>query len=119
STEIRIFSYLQNSLLVVCFLGLGVGCWTCRQPARLRDTLLPLLALSAAMVPVAWLGIGSQLSLMLNAFGDILLFTRTVTESTGEAALRVVLGLVFTFVLMTLVWYAFVPLGRMLGRMLA
>ena len=29
-TEIRIFAYLQNTVLVVCFLGLGMGCWDCR-----------------------------------------------------------------------------------------
>ena len=36
STEIRIFAYLQNTVLVVCFLGLGMGCWTCRQPVSVR-----------------------------------------------------------------------------------
>ena len=25
-TEIRIFAYLQNTVLVVCFMGLGLGC---------------------------------------------------------------------------------------------
>ena len=33
-TEIRIFAYLQNTVLVVCFLGLACGCFTCRQPDR-------------------------------------------------------------------------------------
>ena len=31
-TEIRIFAYLQNTVLVVCFMGLGLGCLTCRKP---------------------------------------------------------------------------------------
>ena len=30
-TEIRIFAYLQNTVLVVCFMGLGLGCLTCRK----------------------------------------------------------------------------------------
>ena len=42
STEIRIFAYLQNTVLVVCFLGLGMGCWDCRQAFALRDMLVPL-----------------------------------------------------------------------------
>ena len=45
STEIRIFAYLQNTVLVVCFLGLGMGCWDCRKPFALRHVLLPLLIL--------------------------------------------------------------------------
>src|ERR1044072_8010914 len=44
-TEIRIFAYLQNTVLVVCFMGLGMGCWTCRRPASLLHVLVPLLLL--------------------------------------------------------------------------
>src|SRR4051794_31304094 len=45
STEIRIFAYLQNTILVVCFLGLGMGCWDSkRRPFILRD-VLPLAIL--------------------------------------------------------------------------
>ena len=44
-TEIRIFAYLQNSVLVVCLLGLGLGCLTSRQPIRARQTLIPVAIL--------------------------------------------------------------------------
>jgi len=27
-TEVRIFAYLQNTILVACLLGLGLGCFT-------------------------------------------------------------------------------------------
>src|SRR6202521_5780434 len=64
-TEVRIFAYLQNTILVVCFLGLGVGCWTCRQPVKMRDILLPLLMLFAILVPISWFSLGNKLSLML------------------------------------------------------
>ena len=39
-TEIRIFAYLQNTVLIVCFFGLGMGCFTCRQPIHLRRTII-------------------------------------------------------------------------------
>ncbi len=42
-TEVRIFAYLQNTVLVVCFLGLGLGCFTCRQPVAMRGLLVRLL----------------------------------------------------------------------------
>ncbi len=41
-TEIRIFAYLQNTVLIVCFFGLGMGCFTCRQPIHLRRTIIAL-----------------------------------------------------------------------------
>src|SRR4051794_24243107 len=46
STEVRVFAYLQNTVLVVCFMGLGMGCLTCRKPIAIRSMLLPLLAIS-------------------------------------------------------------------------
>ncbi len=48
-TEVRIFAYLQNTILVVCFMGLGMGCLTCRKPIRMQGILLPLLAISLLM----------------------------------------------------------------------
>src|SRR5574341_913698 len=37
-TELRVFAYLQNGVLVAAFLGLGLGARNARQPVR----LLPL-----------------------------------------------------------------------------
>src|SRR5262245_22903629 len=49
-TEIRVFAYLQNTVLVVCFLGLGMGCWDARRrPFALRQMLIPLLVLVAIL----------------------------------------------------------------------
>ncbi|HEX3149910.1 MAG TPA: methyltransferase domain-containing protein, partial [Gemmataceae bacterium] len=118
-TEVRIFAYLQSTILVVCFLGLGMGCWTCRQPVKLRDILLPLTALVGLMVPISWFSLGNQVSLMLNACGDVLMFTETVTTSPTQTVVYTILGLCFTFIILILVWDLFLPLGRLLGRMLA
>lgn len=57
SSEVRIFAFLKNYMLVSCFLGLGIGCFLCRKrinlialvaplqplrsPSLLRDRLLP------------------------------------------------------------------------------
>ena len=45
STEIRIFAYLQNSVLVACLLGLGMGCFGSRTNIDIRMVLLPVVAL--------------------------------------------------------------------------
>src|SRR5437588_1275055 len=70
-TEIRIFAYLQNTVLVVCFLGLGMGCLTCRKPFNLRQIVLPLAILSGLLaIPVTRHALGG-ISEMLSAFGGL------------------------------------------------
>src|SRR5262245_6667237 len=80
STEIRIFAYLQNTVLVVCFLGLGMGCWDARRrPFALRDLLVPLTVLVALLaIPVTRIGLG-EISTMLSTFSDLLIWSRGVT----------------------------------------
>ena len=117
-TEVRIFAYLQNTILVVCFMGLGMGCLTCRKPIQMRGILLPLLAISLLMaIPFtrAWLG---KISEMLSVLGDFLIWANLENVGRLSSGLLVVLGLGMTFVLMVLVWDIFVPVGRLLGRLL-
>src|SRR5581483_4761966 len=77
STEIRIFAYLQNCVLVVCFLGLGMGCWNCRKPFALRDLLVPLLGLVVLLsVPITRAGLG-RITGMFNGFSDLLIWDRS------------------------------------------
>jgi hypothetical protein len=38
-TKIRIFAYLQNTILVVCFLGLGLGAFTSSRPIEIKQTI--------------------------------------------------------------------------------
>src|SRR5437764_11101585 len=118
STEIRIFAYLQNCVLVVCFLGLGMGCWNCRKPFALRDLLLPLLGLVVLLsVPITRAGLG-RITGMFNGFSDLLIWDRSAKtgwELIGHPAL----GLALTLFLMALIWDTFVPVGRLLGRLLS
>src|SRR5688572_21644446 len=54
STEVRIFAYLQNTILVTCFLGLGLGFLFCRRALDLRAGFLWLLALTTVLaVPLS------------------------------------------------------------------
>lgn len=118
TTEIRIFAYLQNTVLVVCFLGLGMGCWDSRRrPFALRDLLLPLSILVLALaIPTTRVALG-EISTMLGGFGDLLIWSHT--DSTGlTKVLAPFLGLALTFGIMLLLWETFVPVGRLLGKLL-
>ena len=46
SSEVRIFAYFKNFVLVACFLGFGLGCYLCRRRLQLSAMIAPLLLLT-------------------------------------------------------------------------
>src|SRR5688572_10810684 len=118
TTEIRIFAYLQNTVLVVCFLGLGMGCWDCRKPFALRHILLPLLILVGLLaVPTTRMFLGHTITDMLGEVGGMEFWG--AGGASGLTAVSYALtGLVLTVGMMFLLWATFVPVGRLLGKLL-
>ena len=117
STEIRIFAYLQNTVLVVCFLGLGMGCWDSRRSFHLRHVLMPLTILVALLaIPPTRSALG-EISTMLGGFQDFLIWSPTMSDGWMRYG-GPIFGLVLTAALMVLLWEIFVPVGRLLGRLL-
>jgi spermidine synthase len=119
-SEVRVFGYLQNAVLVICFLGLGMGCWTCRQPIRLRQLMVRLALLVFLLaVAVTWLDLGRLTHLTW-------FFTALTNYAAGESPgagiawgiCWTILEAVLVLLVMVLVWDLFVPLGRLLGRLL-
>lgn len=118
-TEVRIFAYLQNTILVVCFLGLGLGFWTCRAPVEPRSLLLPLvLLLGLLAVPLTRKGL-MVLSLKLSVLQDFFVWEQAQAADPLSAAADVAAGLGVTFFLLALVLWLFLPLGRLMGRLMA
>ncbi len=117
-TEIRIFAYLQNTILVACFLGLGIGYFTCRQPASLRHTLVPLIILLSLMaIPVVRLFLGG-ISEFLSVLDDFLIWAKYAVADQTTKVILVILGLLLTYFLLVLIVDIFVPIGRLLGRLM-
>lgn len=117
-TEVRVFAYLQNTILVVCFLGLGMGCFTCRQPTTPRQLLLPLLTLVVLLaVPFTRQAVGN-IGNWLSVISDMVLWMQESAGNPGEAVFKVVVGVLLAFFLMVLLWEIFLPLGRILGRLM-
>src|SRR5215212_3199213 len=74
-TEIRIFAYLQNTILVVCFLGLGIGMFTSSKPIELKQSLIPMTVLLLLMaLPITRLALGSTTE-MLSSLGDLVIWS--------------------------------------------
>ncbi len=116
-TEIRIFAYLQNTILVVCILGLGIGCFTCRQPIALRQTLMPIAFLVLLLaIPFTRRGL-ADVAQALSLLSDLVIWARAITLKPSVTVTVVALGLATVYMLLVLVVDAFVPLGRILGRL--
>ena len=117
-TEIRIFAYLQNTILVVCFMGLGMGCLTCRKPVALSDLLIPLFVLMLLLaVPLTRTMLGGTTA-MLSVLGDLLIWKPSAATSPMRALIAVALGLSLAFLLMVFVCDIFIPIGRLMGRIM-
>lgn len=117
-TEIRIFAYLQNTILVMCFLGLGIGCFTARQPINLRDCLLPIFALVLILsVPFSRDGV-KAISQMLSTLQDFVIWSPAMAGNPFQIVFFVTAGLALTYCLMLLILDAFIPIGRLLGRLM-
>src|SRR5215208_3092311 len=117
-TEIRIFAYLQNTILVVCFLGLGIGLFTSSKPIELKQSLLPMTVLLLLMaLPITRLALGSTTE-MLSTLGDLLIWGGKETSNVTTKVILILAGLVLTYGVLVLIVDTFVPLGRILGRLM-
>jgi spermidine synthase len=117
-TEIRIFAYLQNTVLVVCFLGLGLGCFTSREPINIRSMLISLLVLVLILaIPLSRKVLGT-ISFMLSPMEDFIIWGKGSAANTWETVEFMALGLGLTYLLMVLILDIFLPIGRILGRLM-
>src|SRR5258708_34548954 len=51
SSEIPIFAYFKNFVLIACYLGFGLGCYLSRRPINLMALCVPLIALGLLCFP--------------------------------------------------------------------
>ena len=122
STEVRIFAYVNNLVLLTCFLGIGVGCQRAGRPARLAISLGSLGALLILIsAPIRLTLDGQTLPLfkftpvLLSVFSDSLIWYEMGPERVVP---RVAAGMAATLLIFALIVAIFVPLGQVLGRQL-
>jgi len=113
ATEIRVFAYVKNLALLLCFLGFGLGCALARQAPRLLTAAKALLGL-ILIVRLPWYSekVMEHLSRFLGAAPDIEIwqtgFQRNWLLFLPAAA--------FTALLLLLITCVFIPLGQMVSR---
>jgi spermidine synthase len=111
STEVRIFAYLGNLVLLACFLGIGVGCYFSRRKAYVLLTfgMLLLIALSVRFGPF------KNITDLLSGFSDSVIWYQSFRSRNFLPALE---GALLTLLMFLMILIAFFPLGQILGRLL-
>ena len=114
SSEIRIFAYFKNFVLVACFLGFGLGCYLCRRRVQLMAMIAPLLVLTLILKsPIYGLRLAiATLPAMLGASAEVHVWgvPALPTSWWGMA-----LALSFVVPLFALIATAFIPFGQLVG----
>src|SRR5277367_715002 len=114
SSEITIFAYFKNFVLIACFLGFGLGAHLCRQPINLLATFGPLVYL-AALVKLPWPALRQlvqQMTAMLGSSTEVDVWggPSLAWGWTTVAGMAVMLTIMVPlFALLALI---FVPLGQ-------
>jgi len=112
-TEVRIFAYVKNLALLLCFLGFGMGCALARRPIRWWNSAAALLAL---LTIVRWPGSGGKtfenLSENLGAGQDMQIW------ATGAARHwpAFFASLLLVALLLALIACIFIPIGQAVSR---
>jgi spermidine synthase len=108
STEIRIFAYINNLVLLSCYLGLGAGYALPQKKARLW---ISFLALTALVVSVhAWPF--TMITELLSSFSDTVIWFKTGVQSSITTVTQGVVLTIFIFLLIATVFF---PIGQYLG----
>jgi len=113
ATEVRVFAYVKNLALLLCFLGFGLGCALARQRPRWQTAVTALVGL-IVVVRLPWRGpqIMESLSQYLGASQDVEIWaTHAVHDPTG-----LLLAVAVTAILLLLITYIFIPIGQIVSR---
>ncbi len=113
ATEIRVFAYVKNLALLLCFLGFGLGCALARQRPRWQTAATALLGL-IVIVRLPWRGVQimETLSQYLGAAQDVEMWTANAVHDTPGFLLAVAV----TAILLLLITYIFIPIGQTVSR---
>jgi len=117
SSEVRIFAFLKNYILVSCFLGFGLGCFLCRKTINLIALAAPLLTL-VFLIEFPWQplrGLISALPSYLGVASEVNSMGIPAVPFSGLALVALAAAIAITVPLFMLNAMAFIPLGQVVG----
>ena len=117
-TEIRVFAFVGNLVLIACFLGFGVGCLKSGTPGSLRPTLIALLALAFITdLPVlGWQNFLLNLSNLLTLSPDTVLWGDPwAPNGAANVTILTICAVALVAAVIWLITEAMIPLGQWIG----
>lgn len=117
SSEVRIFAYLKNYVLVSCFLGFGLGCYLCRKKINLIALLAPLFSL-VFLIKFPWEPLRELISALPSYLGvasEVNFFGIPSVPVSFLSILGLFAAVAITVPLFILNAMAFIPLGQFVG----
>ncbi len=113
SSEVRIFAYFKNLVLVACFLGFGLGYYRCRRGVQVMALIAPLLLLTVILnAPVSPLrGVLAGLPALIGDGNEVHIWGGNALPTTW----RILFPILIIVALFTVVATTFVPFGQRVG----
>jgi SAM-dependent methyltransferase len=117
SSEIRIFSYFKNFVLIACFLGFGFGGYFCHRRINLLAMAYPLLFL-AVIITLPWkplIDTITNLPELIGPLTDVQVAALHRLPLDANTAVALVGAIVIIIPLFALIALNFIPIGQMIG----
>jgi spermidine synthase len=117
SSEVRIFAYFKNFVLIACFLGFGLGCYLVRRRISLLSLLVPLATL-AVIVKLPWPGLRQliiDLPGYIGATSEVNVWGIPYIPMGLKSLALLANATLVVVPIFALISFAFVPLGQLVG----
>ena len=117
SSEIRIFAFFKNFVLVACFFGFGLGCYFSKRRVNLIALFLPLLLL-CLLIELPWVPLRTMIAILPSLLGssaDVHIWGVPSMPTDWPSMAAAILVTVPIFGLLVL---CFIPFGQLVGWLL-
>ena len=108
STEVRIFAYVNNLVLLACFIGIGAGCYFSNKNINILWSFICLAILILAVNSDAF----KKITDLLGGFSDSHIWYQVLRPNNIIPAVN---GIILTIFMFAMLASVFVPLGQKLG----
>ena len=117
SSEIRIFAYFKNFVLIACFLGFGLGCYLVRRRISMVSLLAPLATL-AVIVKLPWRGLRQLITDLpgyIGATSEVNVWGIPYIPTSIHSLALLADAMLIVVPIFALIAFAFVPIGQLVG----
>jgi spermidine synthase len=113
SSEIRIFAYFKNFVLIACFMGFGLGCYLSRRKVNLLLMLIPMTLLTL-LIQLPWVGLRVMIA-RLPGYVAASAGTQVWDVPSAISLAPLALATALIVPIFGLIAFFFIPFGQLVG----